>query len=123
MAEKKIPQRSEIADEHKWNLADLYESDDAFEKALSDAGTYPDRITAFQGKISENAAELLAYLKLDDEITRVARDLIHYSNRKSDEDTRVSKYTGYCDKVEMLLTAISSAAASSMFAAIFSSTG
>ena len=111
MAEKKIPQRSEIADEHKWNLADLYESDEAFEKALSDAGSYPDRITAFQGKISENAAELLAYLKLDDEITRVARDLIHYSNRKSDEDTRVSKYTGYCDKVEMLLTAISSAAA------------
>ena len=111
MAEKKIPQRSEIADEHKWRLEDLYESDNAFEKALEQASKYPEKITAYQGKISENAADLLGYLMLDDEITEVARNLIHYSNRKSDEDTRVSKYTGYCDKVEMLLTAISSAAA------------
>ena len=111
MAEKKIPQRSEISAEHKWKLTDLYESDEAFEKALAEAGAYPEKITAFQGKISENAADLLAYLRLDDEITEVARNLIHYSNRKSDEDTRVSKYTGYCDKVEMLLTAIGSAAA------------
>ncbi len=111
MAEKKIPQRSEISAEHKWKLTDLYESDEAFEKALAEAGAYPEKITAFQGKISENAADLLAYLRLDDEITEAARNLIHYSNRKSDEDTRVSKYTGYCDKVEMLLTAIGSAAA------------
>lgn len=111
MAEKKIPQRSEISAEHKWKLEDLYESDEAFEKALEDAGTYPEKITAFQGRIAENAADLLAYLRLDDEITEVARNLIHYSNRKSDEDTRVSKYTGYCDKVEMLLTAFGSAGA------------
>ena len=111
MAEKKIPQRSEIADEHKWRLEDLYESDNAFEKALEQASEYPEKIAAYQGKISENPADLLGYLMLDDEITEVARNLIHYSNRKSDEDTRVSKYTGYCDKVEMLLTAISSAAA------------
>lgn len=111
MAEKKIPQRSEISAEHKWKLEDLYESDEAFEKALEEAGSYPERVTAFQGRISENAADLLAYLRLDDEITEVARNLIHYSNRKSDEDTRVSKYTGYCDKVEMLLTAIGSAGA------------
>ncbi len=111
MAEKKIPQRSEISAEHKWKLEDLYESDEAFEKALEEAGAYPEKITAFHGKISENAADLLAYLRLDDEITEVARNLIHYSNRKSDEDTRVSKYTGYCDKVEMLLTAIGSAGA------------
>lgn len=111
MAEKKIPQRSEISSEYKWKLEDLYESDEAFEKALEEAGAYPEKITAFQGRISENAADLLAYLRLDDEITEIARNLIHYSNRKSDEDTRVSKYTGYCDKVEMLLTAIGSAGA------------
>lgn len=111
MAEKKIPQRSEISSEYKWKLEDLYESDEVFEKALEEAGAYPEKITAFQGRISENAADLLAYLRLDDEITEVARNLIHYSNRKSDEDTRVSKYTGYCDKVEMLLTAIGSAGA------------
>ncbi len=111
MAQKKIPQRNEISSEYKWRLEDLYESDAAFEKALGDAGEYPAKIAAFQGKISENAADLLGYLRLDDEITEVARNLIHYSNRKSDEDTRVSLYSGYCDRVEALLTAIGSAAA------------
>ncbi len=111
MSEKKIPQRSEVSAEYKWKLEDLYESDEAFEKALSEAGKYPAELAAYQGKISQSAADLLGYLKLDDEITEIARDLIHYSNRKSDEDTRVSLYSGYCERVEALLTGIGSAAA------------
>ncbi len=111
MAQKKIPQRSEVASEYKWRLEDLYENDEAFEKALADAGKYPEMLARFQGKISESATDLLAYFKLDDEITEAARNLIHYSNRKSDEDTRVSLYSGYCDRVEALLTNIGSAAA------------
>lgn len=111
MAQKKIPQRSEIDDKYKWNLADIYESDEAFEKALAKAGEYPERLSAYQGKLSKSAEALLGYLKLDDEITVAARDLIHYSSRKSDEDTRVSLYSGYCERVESLLTNIGSAAA------------
>lgn len=111
MAEKKIPQRSEISSEFKWRLEDVYSSDKAFEDALSEAGTYPEKIEAFRGKIAESAEELLAYLRLDDEITEKMRDLLHYANRKSDEDTRVSLYSGYCERTEALLTAINSAAA------------
>lgn len=111
MAEKKIPQRSEISSEFKWRLEDVYPSDKAFEDALSEAGAYPEKIEAFRGKIAESAEELLAYLRLDDEITEKVRDLLHYANRKSDEDTRVSLYSGYCERTEALLTAINSAAA------------
>ncbi len=110
MTEKKIPQRSEISSEYKWNLADIFPSDEAFEAALEEAGKYPERLCAFQGKISASAKELLNYLRLDDEITEKVRDLIHYSSRKSDEDTRVSLYSGYCERVDTLLTAINSAA-------------
>jgi len=111
MAQKKIPQRSEVDEKYKWNLADIYESNEAFENALAKAGEYPAKLSSYQGKLSESAEALLGYLKLDDEITVVARDLIHYSSRKSDEDTRVSLYSGYCERVESLLTNIGSAAA------------
>lgn len=111
MAEMKIPQRSEISSEFKWRLEDVYPSDKAFEDAISEAGTYPEKIEAFRGKIAASAEELLAYLRLDDEITEKMRDLLHYANRKSDEDTRVSLYSGYCERTEALLTAINSAAA------------
>ncbi len=111
MAQKKIPQRSEVSAEYKWHLEDIYESDEAFEKALTEAGTYPEKLASYQGKLSRSAADLLGYLKLDDEITEVARDLINYANRKSDEDTRVSLYSGYCERVEALFAGIGSAAA------------
>lgn len=110
MAENKIPQRSEINDEFKWHLEDIFPTDKTFEEALADAGKYPEQLAAFNGKISQSAAELLAYLRLDDEITEKVRDLLNYANRKSDEDTRVSLYSGYCERTEALLTAISSAA-------------
>lgn len=111
MAVKKIPQRSEIGSEYKWKLEDLFPSDGAFETALAEAGAYPERLLSYRGKISADAKELLAYLRLDDEITEKVRDLIHYANRKSDENTRVSLYSGYCERTEALLTAIGSAAA------------
>lgn len=110
MAEKKIPQRSEVSDEFKWHLEDVFPSDKAFEDALAEAGNYPEKIAAFNGKISKSAADLLAYMRLDDEITEKVRDLLHYASRKSDEDTRVSLYSGYCERTEALLTAINSAA-------------
>lgn len=110
MAENKIPQRSEISNEFKWRPEDIFPTDKAFEEALAEAGKYPEQLAAFSGKISQSAAELLAYLRLDDEITEKVRDLLNYANRKSDEDTRVSLYSGYCERTEALLTAISSAA-------------
>lgn len=111
MSEKRIPERKDVENKFKWNLTELYPSDEAFETALSEAGGYPEKISRFSGKLAESAEELLGYLKLDDEMTLKVTDLIHYSNRKSDEDTRVSKYSGYVERTESLLVAINSAAA------------
>ena len=111
MSEKRIPERSEIDSSYKWRIEDIYPSDKAFEEALEQAEQYPEELSEYKGKLSVSAASLLSYLKLDDEITEKVTDLIHYSSRKSDEDTRVSLYTGYCDKVNALLTDINSAAA------------
>ena len=111
MSEKKIPKRSEVPEQFKWHLNDIYPTDEAFEKALTDAGKYPDIFAGYQGKLCASSSDLLAYLKLDDEITEIAEDLVNYANRKSDEDTSVSLYSGYCDRVNALFVNIGSAAA------------
>lgn len=114
LAEKRIPKRSEVAEEFKWHINDIYATDADFEKALTDAGKYPEILAGYAGKLSGSAESLLEYLKLDDEITVIAEDLGNYSNRKSDEDTTVSLYSGYCDRVNALYVAIGSAAAFSV---------
>ena len=111
MAEKRIPKRSEVAEEFKWHINDIYATDADFEKALEDAAKYPDILAGYAGKLSQSSAALLEYMKLDDEITVIAEDLGNYSSRKSDEDTTVSLYSGYCDRVNALFVAIGSAAA------------
>ncbi len=108
---KKLPKRSEVPAEFRWHIEDLYPSDEAFEAELTDAGKYPGILADYAGKLCASGAELLAYMKLDDELTVKIEDLINYANRKSDEDTAVSLYSGYCDRVNALLVAISSSAA------------
>lgn len=111
MAEKRIPKRSEVAEEFKWHINDIYATDADFEKALDDAAKYPDILAGYAGKLLQSSAALLEYMKLDDEITVIAEDLGNYSSRKSDEDTTVSLYSGYCDRVNALFVTIGSAAA------------
>ena len=111
MAEKRIPKRSEIPAEYKWHIEDLYATDADFEKALTDAAKYPEILSGYAGQLSTSSEKLLEYMKLDDEITLLAEDLLNYANRKSDEDTAVSLYSGYCDRANAWLVSIGSAAA------------
>ena len=58
MAEKRIPKRSEISDEFKWHINDIYPSDEAFEKALEDAGRYPEILAGYAGNYNYPTASL-----------------------------------------------------------------
>lgn len=78
--------REEIDEQYRWDLSSIFESDEAFLAALEEAKKLPPRFASFQGKISASAANLLAYLKLDDEAGLILTKLANYAERKSDED-------------------------------------
>lgn len=93
MAEtKKIPERSEIREQDKWAIHDIYATDELWEADLEKAKALTPRIAAFAGKLGQSAQELLDYMKLQEEITLLADALGNYAMRRSDEDARVSKY-------------------------------
>ena len=102
--------REEIPEQYRWDLSSVYESDEAFLAALEKAKELPQGFASFQGKISQSAADLLAYLRFDDEADLVLTKLVNYAERKSDEDTRESRYQDYSSQVMTLWVAISSAA-------------
>ncbi len=102
--------REEIPEQYRWDLSSVYESDEAFLTALEKAKELPQGFASFQGKISQSAADLLAYLRFDDEADLVLTKLVNYAERKSDEDTRESRYQDYSSQVMTLWVAISSAA-------------
>lgn len=101
--------REEIDEQYRWDLSSIFESDEAFLAALEEAKKLPPRFASFQGKISTSAADLLAYLKLDDEAGLILTKLVNYAERKSDEDTRESRYQDYSSQVMTLWVSLSSA--------------
>ena len=60
---KKIPQRSEIAQEDKWAIEDLYATDEAWSADLEKLKTMTQELAAYAGHLAENPAKLLAYLE------------------------------------------------------------
>lgn len=102
--------REEIPEQYRWDLSSIYENDEAFLSALEQAKQLPEKMAAFQGKISQSAAELLAYLQLDDEADLALTKLVNYAERKSDENTRESRYQDFSAQVMSLWVALSGAA-------------
>lgn len=110
MAER-IPQRSEVAAEYKWNINDIYATDEAWESDLEKAKAAAEKIAQYKGELCKSAEKLLEYMRYDDELTVLLENLINYAQRKSDEDTREAKYQDMVSRVEVVLVDISGAAA------------
>lgn len=101
--------REEIDEQYRWDLSSMFENDEAFLEALAQARSLPEQIVSYQGKISRSAADLLSYLRLDDEMDVTLSRLVNYAERKSDEDTRDSHYQDLSSQVMTLWVALSSA--------------
>ena len=87
-----IPTRAELPDKDKWAIRDLFASDDDWRAALAEAKAFLPRVTAFRGRLAESGETLLSFFRLDDEISLAFDALVHYAQRRSDEDTRVPAY-------------------------------
>ncbi len=106
----RIPQRAEVSAENKWAINDIYADDGSWEEDYSKARRFVDKIASCKGALCKSPEALLAYLRLDDELTLLFDNLVNYAQRKSDEDTRVSRYQDMCGRLEMLYVGIAGAA-------------
>src|SRR5258708_11526137 len=86
--------RARIDDKYKWNLADLYPSDEAWRAAKDGLLPQIAKIGAFKETLGTSPARLAEAL---DAVNRVGKELqkvFVYAGLISDQDTRVSKYQG-----------------------------
>ena len=110
METNKIPARADVPAKDKWAIQDLFATDDDWRAALAKAKEFIPRITAFRGRLAESGAVLLSFFRLDDEISLAFDALVHYAQRRSDEDTRVAAYQEMVSQVTRFAVEIQSAA-------------
>lgn len=97
-----IKDRSEIPDKYKWDLSAICKSDDAWEADMKAAEEAIPALKAYEGKISKSPADLLAYFKVVEELSKKVENCLVYAVMSYDQDTRNQKYTGYKERVSML---------------------
>ncbi len=109
--EKKIPERSEIPVQYTWNTDDLFVSDEAWQQAYDAVQAKIPQLAAYAGRLSESAATLYEYIKLDEQLSDELAPVANYAQRKYDQDTREPKYQAMAGKLSSLMVALRSATA------------
>ncbi|MDW8801422.1 oligoendopeptidase F [Clostridium sp. A1-XYC3] len=99
MAEtKKLKTREQIDQKYKWKVEKIYENIDAWEEDFKRLKDMAPELTSYSGKLMEGK-ELLNYMKLDEEVSRLAGKLAVYAHLKNDEDTANPTYQALRDKI------------------------
>lgn len=111
MDKHNIKKRSEIPKAYKWNLEDMFATDEDWEKEYAQTIGIAKDLEAFQGKLGESAKTLLAYLKQADELSYHTARVYIYANERYHQDTKVSKYQGYAEKADQMMVEVQSATA------------
>ncbi len=106
-----IKKRNEIPEEDTWDLSDIFASDEMWQKEYEALKAYPEKISAFEGKLGESAENLLAFFELDDELNVRLQKLQGYACCKSDEDVGNNFYQDLRGKAMNTIVELSSTAA------------
>lgn len=97
-----VKQRNEIDKKYRWNLGDIYASDEVWEEKLEDVKAKIADLTSFKGKLGDEN-ELKKFLKLERDISCEAEKLYCYAKMSRDQDNGDVKYVALCDKAYSLL--------------------
>jgi oligoendopeptidase F len=104
---KKIKTREEILESYKWNVEKIYKSIKEWENDFDSLKSMVPELSKFQGKMGE-AKELLHYLKLNEEISRLFEKLAVFAHLRADEDTTNTAFQILKDKIFTYLAKLKS---------------
>jgi len=94
--------RAKVADAYKWNLADVYPSQEAWKAQKEKATGEIASLGAFRGKLGSSAATLADALELSSRLDKELSRLYVYASLLSDEDTRISNAQGMQQEMQQI---------------------
>lgn len=95
-------ERSEIADQYKWNVADLYATDEAWRSDKEALAAECERIADFKGRLGRSAKDLADYMEFEDNLSRRMSRLFIYTSLKSDVDLRDADMVALTKEMQLL---------------------
>ena len=99
-----LKERNQIEEKYKWNLKDLFQSDQVWEEEFSSIKALLPQLSAFQGTLKEKQ-QLKKFFELEHSIMPKLEKLFVYAKMSRDQDNGNDRYVSMCDRAYALLTA------------------
>lgn len=88
---EKMKKRSQIAEKYKWNLKDIYESDEDLQKDIDKLSTYPKILGAYKGKLGKSKV-FFEFLEKCTEFDKLSDKVDVYISLKLSENLEDNKF-------------------------------
>jgi oligoendopeptidase F len=82
--------RGKLPDEHKWDLAPIYASDEAWRAAKEKLASALTGLREFQGKLASSPSRMADALDLQNDLDKELTRLFVYASMSSDDPDRLS---------------------------------
>ncbi len=105
-ADDVVPQRTDIAEQYRWRVQDIFPTDEAWEAAYASLEKSVGLIEPYRGRLGESAAVLLECFGKKDSVELIIDNLYVYAYLRLDEDNRVSKYQEMGSRIGQLSSKI-----------------
>lgn len=102
-----LPTREEIDENYKWNLVDIFKSDEDWERDFEWIENNLSGYSQYVGKLNTSSETLLSCLRFDDNIGIKLERLYLYAMLAKDGDMRVNKYQGMDDRIKSFYAKVS----------------
>ena len=103
--------RNKIDEKYKWDLTDLYASNDAWTSRKDALQKRLPALEKFKGTLGKSSKQLQSCLDLTNDIQKEFAKLHSYASMHFDEDTRVSRYQSMKSEMQQLGTDFNTAVA------------
>jgi oligoendopeptidase F len=108
-AETRSRNRQDIAEQYKWNLADIFPSWEAWNEGYRTLETGIDRYAALKGTLAAGPDRLLEAYRISDELGQLAYRVWYYPSLQYDEDQRDNTVNAKRQQVQILFARLQQA--------------
>lgn len=106
---KQLPARSEVPEELKWRLEDIFATDEEWETEFQSIQELAGEAASYNGTLGNSAEQMHAFFSWQDVLLERMGRLYTYAHMRYDEDTQNAHYQGMNDRAKMLYTQIAGA--------------
>ena len=101
--------RKEIDDKYKWNLLDIFENWEEWQKGYDTLESHIDKYAAFKGTLKQGGHRLLEAFQMSDELGQLAYRVWYFPSLQYDEDQRDNTINARRQQVQLLFARLQEA--------------